>query len=278
MGGCQFYPLDKLISLVYDVYILVSKLSKLVERIYQTMKVTASSNNLFQLNRLGFVNCYLVREDDGLTLIDTTIGGQTQPIIQEANKLGLPIVRIVLTHAHIDHVGSLDALHEALPDAQVAISERDARFLSGDKSLDPTEPQVPLRGGYPICTTKPELLLHEGDRIGSLEVIATPGHTPGHLAFLDTRDRAVIVGDAFQTLGGVAVSGTFKLLFPLPALATWHKGLALQSARKLLALQPSVLTVGHGRMLEDPQVAMQRAIRVMEQSLAKEEGKQAHVA
>jgi len=243
------------------------------------MKVTASSNHLFQLTHLGAINCYLVREDDGFTLIDTGWpGSQAQPIIQEAHKLGLPIVRIVLTHAHIDHVGSLDALHDALPNAQVAISERDARFLSGDKSLDPTEPQVPLRGGYPICTTKPELLLHEGDRIGSLEVIATPGHTPGHLAFLDTRDRAVIAGDAFQTLGGVAVSGTFKILFPLPAMATWHKGLALQSARKLLALQPSVLTVGHGRMLEDPQVAMQRAIRVMEQSLAKEEGKQAHVA
>ncbi len=242
------------------------------------MKVTASSDNLFQLTRLGFVNCYLVREDDGFTLIDTGMSGQAQQIMREARKLGLPIVRIALTHAHVDHVGSLDALHAALPNAQVAISERDARFLSGDKSLDPTEPQVPLRGGYPVCTTKPELLLHEGDRIGSLEVIATPGHTPGHLAFLDTRDRAVIAGDAFQTLGGVAVSGTFKLLFPLPALATWHKGLALQSARKLLALQPSVLTVGHGRMLEDPQAAMQRAIRVMEQSLAKEEGKQAHVA
>jgi glyoxylase-like metal-dependent hydrolase (beta-lactamase superfamily II) len=184
----------------------------------------------------------------------------------------------VLTHAHIDHVGSLDALHAALPDAQVAISKRDARFLSGDKSLDPSEPQVPLRGGYPVCTTKPELLLHEGDRIGPLEVIATPGHTPGHLSLLDTRDRAVIAGDAFQTLGGVAVSGTFKLLFPLPALATWHKGLALQSARKLLELQPSALAVGHGRVLSQPQAAMEHAIRVMEHSLIKEEGNQAHVA
>ena len=242
------------------------------------MKVTAFSDNLFQLNRLGFVNCYLVREDDGFTLIDTTIGGQAQAIMQEAQKLGLPIVRIVLTHAHVDHVGSLDALHAALPGAQVAISGRDARFLTGDNSLDPTEPQVPLRGGYPVCTTKPTLLLHEGDRIDSLEVIATPGHTPGHLAFLDTRDRAVIAGDAFQTLGGVAVAGTLKWLFPLPALATWHKGLALSSARKLLAREPSVLTVGHGRMLEHPQSAMERAIRVMEQSLAKGQGKPSHVA
>jgi glyoxylase-like metal-dependent hydrolase (beta-lactamase superfamily II) len=242
------------------------------------MKVTAYSNTLFQLTRLGFVNCYLVREEDGFTLIDTGMSGQAQQIIQSAQKLGLPIVRIVLTHAHVDHVGSLDALHEALPNAQVAISERDARFLSGDQSLDPSEPQVPLRGGYPVCQTKPTLLLHEGDRIGLLEVIATPGHTPGHIAFLDTRDHAVIAGDAFQTLGGVAVAGTFKLLFPLPALATWHTGLALESARKLLASEPSVLTVGHGRMLANPVAAMQRAIRVMEQSLAKAERKHPHVA
>jgi len=242
------------------------------------MKVTTFNNNLFQLTRLVAFNCYLVREDDGFTVIDTNMGGQAQAIMQEASKLGLPITRIVLTHAHVDHVGSLDALHTALPDVQVAISERDARFLTGDKSLDASEPQVPLRGGYPICTTKPTLLLHEGDRIGSLEVIATPGHTPGHIAFLDTRDRAVIAGDAFQTQGGVAVAGTFELLFPLPAVATWHKGLALESARKLLALQPSMLAVGHGRMLSQPQAAMEHAIRVMERSLAKQQRKQTHVA
>ncbi|HEY5002531.1 MAG TPA: MBL fold metallo-hydrolase [Ktedonobacteraceae bacterium] len=242
------------------------------------MKVTVSSKNLFQLTHLGIMNCYLVREDDGFTLIDTVNSGQARAIMHEAHKLGLPITRILLTHAHVDHVGSLDALHDALPDALVAISERDVRFLSGDRSLDASEPQVPLRGGYPICKTKPTQLLHEGDRIGSLEVIATPGHTPGHIAFLDTRDRALIAGDAFQTLGGVAVSGTLKLLFPLPALATWHKGLALESARKLLTYQPSLLAVGHGRVLSLPQPAMKRAISVMEQSQAKEERNLAHVS
>src|SRR5205823_8747190 len=149
------------------------------------MKVRSTTNNLIQLTRLVAFNCYLLHEDDGFTLIDTNMGGQAQAIMQEASKLGLPIVRILLTHAHIDHVGSLDALHDALPDVPVAISERDARFLSGDKSLDSSEPQVPLRGGYPICNTKPTLLLHEGDRIGSLEVIATPGHTTSNFAFLD---------------------------------------------------------------------------------------------
>ncbi|GCE14774.1 MBL fold metallo-hydrolase [Tengunoibacter tsumagoiensis] len=232
------------------------------------MKITSTSgNNLFQLSHLGFVNCYLLREDDGFTLIDTADSGQAQPIIEAAKKLRLPIVRILLTHAHIDHVGSLDALHAALPDAQVGISERDARFLTGDKSLDASEPQVPLRGGYPLCTTVPTLLLHEGDRVGSLEVIATPGHTPGHIAFLDTRDRALIAGDALQTLGGVAVSGTIKPLFPLPALATWHKGLALESARKLAARQPSILAIGHGRMIAQPQAALEKAIREAEKNL-----------
>jgi glyoxylase-like metal-dependent hydrolase (beta-lactamase superfamily II) len=242
------------------------------------MKVKACGNNLFQLTCFGFVNCYLVREDDGFTLIDAAVNGQAQAILQSANTSGLPIARILLTHAHVDHVGALDALHDALPDVPVGISERDARFLSGDQRLDPSEPQVPLRGGYTICKTKPTLLLYEGDRIGSLEVIATPGHTPGHIAFLDTRDRSLIAGDAFQTMGGVAVSGKFMPLFPLPAFATWHKGLSLESARKLLALQPSLLAVGHGRVLSDPQFAMERAIRVMEQSLAKEERKQSHVA
>src|ERR1700756_2607939 len=179
------------------------------------MKVTTCSNNLLQLTHLGAINCYLVREIDGFTLIDTADSGQAPAIMQEASKLDLPILRILLTHAHVDHVGSLDALHAALPHAQVAISERDARFLTGDKSLDPSEPQVPLRGGYPVCTTKPALLLHEGDRIGSLEVIATPGHTPGHVAFLDTRDGTLIAGDAFTAYGGLAVPSHFHFRFPL---------------------------------------------------------------
>jgi glyoxylase-like metal-dependent hydrolase (beta-lactamase superfamily II) len=240
------------------------------------MKVKACSTHLFQLTHLSAINCYLVREDDGFTLIDTAWpSSQARAIMREANRLGQPIVRILLTHAHIDHVGSLDALHDMLTDVPVAISERDARLLAGDLSLDPSEPQDKKPGGYP-CKTQPTRLLHEGDRIGSLEVVATPGHTPGHLAFLDTRDRALIAGDAFQTLGGVAVSGTLVPLFPLPGLSDWQKGLSLESGRKLLALRPSLLAVGHGRVLSNPEAQMEHAISVMEASLAKRERKQVH--
>jgi len=242
------------------------------------MKVLPVSDKLLRLRHWVFVNCYLLREDDVLTLIDTGMSGEAKMIMQEAEKLGLPIVRIVLTHAHVDHVGSLDALHEALPEAAVIISERDARFLSGDMSLDPDEPKDKLRGGYTPCNAKPTQLLYEGDRVGSLEAFATPGHTPGHMSFLDTRDRTAIVGDAFQTLGGVAVSGIVEWRFPLVALATWHKPLCLESARKLLALQPSRLCVGHGGVLEQPAAEMERVIRVMERDLAKEAKAQQHVA
>ncbi len=238
------------------------------------MRTTLLGNNLWQLTHLGAINCFLVRENDGFTLVDTAWpSSQAQAIIQEARKLALPIVRIALTHAHIDHVGSLDALHALLPAVPVAIGEREARLLAGDLSLDPSEPQGNKPGAYP-CKTLPTQLLHEGDRIGSLEVIATPGHAVGHISFLDTRDRALIAGDAFQTLGGVAVSGTIKPLFPLPALSNWYKELSLESARKLLALQPSLLAVGHGRALSNPHAAMERAIHVMELDLAKTGAKQ----
>src|SRR4051795_5502484 len=165
------------------------------------MKVTRHTPNLVRLTRLGMVNAFLVVEDDGLTLVDTMIPRSQDAILAAARELGQPIARIALTHAHGDHVGSVDALAAALPNATVAISARDARLLAGDKSLDPGEPQSKLRGGYPKIATRPGLLLAPGDRIGSLEVVAAPGHTPGQVAFLDTRDRTLIAGDAYSTLG-----------------------------------------------------------------------------
>ncbi len=224
------------------------------------MRITAHGDYLLQLTRYTAFNCFLVREADGFTLVDTGLGGSAPEIVRIAGSYGLPIRRILLTHAHVDHVGSLDALHDLLPEAEVAISARDARFLTGDRSLDPDEPQAPLRGGYPLCTTRPTHLLKAGEIIGSLEVIASPGHTPGHVSFFDHRDRTLIAGDAFSTKAGIATGGTLRLLFPFPALATWHKPLAIRSAEALCGLQPSRLAVGHGPTLANPVPAMERAI------------------
>ncbi|NNJ11733.1 MBL fold metallo-hydrolase [Chloroflexales bacterium ZM16-3] len=215
---------------------------------------------MLQLTQLWSMNCYLVREDDGLTLIDAGMAGAAPAILAAAQDLGAPIRRIVLTHAHMDHVGSLDALAAALPEATVAIGTREARFLAGDLSLDPSESYARLRGGFPKVVTRPGLLLNDGDRVGSLRAVAAPGHTPGQMAFFDTRDGSLIAGDSFQTLGGMAVAGVMRPLFPLPALATWSLQAALETAHRLRDLGPSRMGVGHGRVLEAPAAAMDAAI------------------
>jgi glyoxylase-like metal-dependent hydrolase (beta-lactamase superfamily II) len=217
--------------------------------------------DITRLTKFGFVNCYLVREEDGLTLVDTMLSRSGKQILAAAAKAGAPITRIVLTHAHGDHIGSLDELHAALPDSEVIISERDARLLKKDKSLDPGEPGTNVgRGSFPGASTEPARTVHAGDRIGSLEVIASPGHTPGHIALLDTRDRTLICGDAYSTLGGVATTAKGSWRFPLPAFAAWDKPTALESAKALRALDPARLAPGHGKIVESPGAAMDKAI------------------
>lgn len=233
------------------------------------MRITTHGDHLIQLTRYTAFNCFLVRETDGFTLVDTGLKGSEQAILKAAREYGAPIRRILLTHAHVDHVGSLDALRALLPDVDVAISARDARFMAGDLSLDAREPQTPLRGGFPLCITRPTYLLEAGDRIGSLEVIASPGHTPGHVAFLDRRDGTLIAGDAFSTKAGISTGGTLRLLFPFPAMSTWNKRTAIQSAEALIRLQPARLAVGHGAALNNPVPAMERALAEAKRQLEK---------
>ncbi|WP_149094294.1 MBL fold metallo-hydrolase [Paenibacillus terrae] len=236
-------------------------------RVFQVQHIV----QLTFLPRLFPVNCYLVQEKEGLTLIDAGLPYSADGIEKAAARMmGQPIIRIVLTHAHEDHVGALDRLKERYSDAQVFISGRDARLLKGDVSLDAGEPDTPIRGSVPKnIRTQPDVLLEEGDHVGSLQAISAPGHTPGSMAFLDTRTRALVAGDAFQIRGGVAVSGQFKPRFPFPALATWNKGISLESAKKLAGFKPSLLAVGHGNLLEHPHDALERAIQEMERQLMK---------
>jgi glyoxylase-like metal-dependent hydrolase (beta-lactamase superfamily II) len=217
-------------------------------------------NNLTCISRLGFVNAYLVPEDDGLTLVDTMLPRSAKAVLRAADELGAPIVRIALTHAHGDHIGSLDALAAALPGVEVLITARDARLLEKDKSLDPGEPEGKLRGSYPGAKTRPTRTLSAGDTVGSLEVVAAPGHTPGHVAFFDRRDGTLLCGDTFTTIGGVATTNKVRLPFPLASMATWNGATDLASARALRALEPARLAPGHGKVVESPLAAIDAAI------------------
>lgn len=214
------------------------------------------------------VNCYLVEEEDGLTLIDAALGFCTKGILKAADTIGKPITKIILTHAHEDHVGALDSIKETIPDVPVYISQRDHRLMNGDRSLDQHEDQTPIKGGVPKnLKTRATVLLKEGDQIGSLTAIETPGHTPGSMSFLDSRTKALIAGDGFQTRGGIAVAGDMKPWFPFPAFGTWSKQTALASAKKLIGYEPTLLAVGHGEMVENPVKAMEKAIKNLERKL-----------
>ena len=220
------------------------------------MKATPVTDNLIQLTRARFVNAFLVREDDGWTLVDTTMGGAADDLLAAAGGADGAIKRVAMTHGHGDHIGSADALKEKLGDSvQVMVPELDARILAGEKVVDGKLP-----GSWPKVQTVPDVRLAAGDRVGSLEVIAAPGHSPGHVAFLDTRDKTLIAGDTYTSYGKVAVSNHFYWRFPFAAMATWNKATDLESARALRALDPAVLVVGHGPAIRQPGAAMDDAI------------------
>src|SRR5207302_205323 len=106
-----------------------------------------------------------------------------------------------------------------------------------------------------------------GDRVGSLEAIPSPGHTPGHLAYRDVRDGTLLAGDALVSLGGLVVAGVFRPLRPFVWLFTWDAALACRSAERLRDLRPSRLALGHGPVVEAPGPLMDRAIEVARRRL-----------
>jgi glyoxylase-like metal-dependent hydrolase (beta-lactamase superfamily II) len=226
------------------------------------MTVNHVTDQLTQLVHRRVFNCYLVREDDGLTLIDTGPAAALRGVWQEIDRTDLALRRVVITHAHGDHIGGLDPLTiEHAGQLEVIVGQREASLLAGDFGLHDGEPAPrPKPRNYAQPQTRPTRSVRDGERVGSLKVIHTPGHTPGHIALLDTRDGTLIAGDALTTLGRTAVSGDLVWRWPFPAIATWNKPLARQSAQRLRDNQPSRLATGHGPVIDDATTALAQAI------------------
>lgn len=209
------------------------------------------------------INVQLIEHELGLVLIDTALKRNAAHILAYIEELDKPLLAILLTHAYGDHAGGVDAIKAAHPLAELFISRRDARLLSGDRSLDEEE-EHKIRGSLPTIRSTPDTLLDPGERLFGLRVLAASGHTPGSIAFYDETNRVLFAGDAFQSQGGAAVAGDVRPLFPLPGLATWNRSVAVGSAERLVDLSPLLTFVGHGPPLKGTHrlyLALKRAKR-----------------
>lgn len=115
-------------------------------------------------------------------------------IWQAVLKLGVTPEKILLTHAHVDHIAGLNFLREKYPDARVYMHEKDVPLLSSaSMNLSRMMPE-------PVLCGKPDVLVREGDHIteGAMdfEVLETPGHTPGGISFYEKKEGIVFTGDS----------------------------------------------------------------------------------
>lgn len=143
-------------------------------------------------------NCSILWDEASMRGAVIDPGGEVERIGEALAKLGVTVEKILLTHGHIDHAGGAAALKEALEaaGAQVPIEgpdERD-RFL-----LEGLERQGREYGMPGVRNVLPDRWLKEGEAITigghAFDVLHCPGHTPGHLVFVNRTDRFAIVGD-----------------------------------------------------------------------------------
>lgn len=195
----------------------------------------------------GSSNLYLIIEDAGLTLVDAGMPKRQQLVldtIQQINRSPSELTRIVVTHADVDHVGSLAAIQKATG-AKIFASAATAEFLVQGKSPNhlPWYMQfaVDTFFGYKPVSAAMIETVEEGDILpvlGGLTVMATPGHTPDHHAFFCPSAGVLFAGDALNTRDG--------RINPSPPRLTADQEAAAQSAIRLLELAPATIACGHG--------------------------------
>jgi glyoxylase-like metal-dependent hydrolase (beta-lactamase superfamily II) len=193
------------------------------------------------------INLSLILDPEkGATLVDTGLPGQEDLILSQAPELK----NIILTHQDLDHVGSLAALKEK-NNPKVLASQTETPYIQGDKPGYKTPPPERLKQ---MPTFKAMLAAHksthideqlqDGQRLdlaGGIKVVATPGHTPGHISLYLERTKTLITGDALTSDNGT-------LHGPMPQ-ATPDMETAKASIQKLAQLDVETIVCYHGGLV-----------------------------
>ena len=202
----------------------------------------------------GFVSAFLI-DDDGLTLIDTGISGKAPAILDGVRELGKQpqdLRSIVLTHLHMDHVGSAKAVQHA-SGARVYMHPLDSVDYLKGRTSRPVQAAPGWLSRIVVSfmnNRKPSVMdvstvdaaLSDGQELpfaGGLKVIHTPGHTAGHVSLLWPKQGGVLfVGDACGAMFGLGVS---------PIYEDYAEG--LRSLKKLGTFSFETACPAHGKSL-----------------------------
>lgn len=133
---------------------------------------------------LGFVSAYVLARGGEAAIVDTGVRGSESDIEASLGVLGLAwsdVAHVVVTHLHPDHQGSLPAVLEVAPGAQAYAGAADIPGIESPRQL---------------------IAVGDGDTVFDLRIIATPGHTPGHVSVLDEVGGLLVAGDALNGANG----------------------------------------------------------------------------
>lgn len=208
---------------------------------------------VFQLEVSRVSNCFLIKEPV-YTLVDCCLPRREGKIAEKLAEVNVDISevrRLILTHWHLDHTGSAEALRR-VTGMEVYLHPFDAPFLSGAKVAAPPAVRAVTaltRRRMQYGSPSPIHPLEDGQNLGGIQVVHTPGHTPGHVCLLP--NEILLAGDAL-------VTGK-RLRLP-PGMLNENTEVARESARKLLSYPFSLAVSGHGSVTRNARAQLERLV------------------